>query len=178
MRRAASDMAAGTYAWCGAPFTASDASTAEGDPLPEKSARVRALALILATASIPVLAAEGRIPIPFTSPPTTPVNITAPGRYVLTRSLTATGSGAVVVISASGPVAGAHNQVEGNVLNGNGRGLVFEPSSTQNVYRGNTARGNTGAAACTGACSNDFCNAGVSGNSSQGDNFMPQAPCN
>ena len=77
-------------------------------------------------------------------------------------------------------IEGDRNFVEGNLSNFNsGKGLVFVPGADNNVYRGNTARGNnTGAVACAGACGplTDFCNAGA-GNSSNGDNWLPVAPC-
>src|SRR5262249_37129401 len=74
---------------------------------------------------------------------------------------------------------GDRNAVEGNVLNINpGRGLIFQPGADNNIYRQNTARGNTGAGACAGLCGpgTDFCNGGI-GNSSNGDNWLPVAPC-
>jgi hypothetical protein len=55
--------------------------------------------LIAALAAIPSLAAEGRIPIPFTSPVVTPIVIAAPGRYVLTRPLKATAPGPVIDVA-------------------------------------------------------------------------------
>jgi hypothetical protein len=73
------------------------------------------------------------------------------------------------------------NLVEGNLSNFNaGKGLVFVAGADNNVYRGNTCRGNnTLAVGCAGACGpgTDFCNAGA-GNASQLDNFLPLAPCN
>lgn len=54
---------------------------------------------ILAALAETALAAEGRIPIPFTSPPTTPIVISAPGRYVLTRNITPTGPGETIRIA-------------------------------------------------------------------------------
>lgn len=56
-------------------------------------------AIVLALTSIPALAAEGRIPIPFTSPVATPINITAPGKYILTRPLKATAAGPLINIA-------------------------------------------------------------------------------
>ena len=53
------------------------------------------------------------------------------------------------------------SHIEANVLTENGWGLHL--SGTNNVYRGNTARGNTTA---------DFVDAGVD-NTSHGDNYMP-----
>jgi len=76
-------------------------------------------------------------------------------------------------------IFGDRNSVEGNLLNlSTGRGLIFQPGADNNTYRQNTARGNTGAGACAGPCGpgTDFCNGGV-GNSSNGDNWLPVAPC-
>ena len=70
-------------------------------------------------------------------------------------------------------VTGSRNQVEGNLLMSHDRyGLRFEPASTDNVYRGNTVRGNAGTD-CTGTTSGgDFCDEGTN-NTSHGDNYMP-----
>lgn len=88
------------------------------------------------------------------------------------------------VVTQAGAAAGLNifgdrNAVDGNVLNLNtGRGLIFQPGADNNIYRQNTARGNTGAGACAGPCGpgTDFCNGGV-GNSSNNDNWLPVAPC-
>jgi parallel beta-helix repeat protein len=68
-------------------------------------------------------------------------------------------------------VWGTGNHVERNVLIGNsGYGLNFLTGG--NVYRGNTARGNAGTGCAGTASGSDFCD-GVSGNTSHGDNYMP-----
>lgn len=64
-----------------------------------RTARYGLAMMILVLAAIPALAAEGRIPIPFTSPVVTPISITAPGKYILTRPLKATGGGPILDIS-------------------------------------------------------------------------------
>jgi parallel beta-helix repeat protein len=58
-----------------------------------------AVVLTVAVGSVSAHAAEGRIAIPFTSPPTTPITIVSGGAYVLTRNLAATGSGPVINIA-------------------------------------------------------------------------------
>lgn len=73
-------------------------------------------------------------------------------------------------------VAGSRNHIEANVMNSNGRGLTLDlpAGALNNVYRANTARGNTGAFACPGGpCSGDFCGFGVPANNTEGDNYMP-----
>ena len=73
-------------------------------------------------------------------------------------------------------VAGKRNQIDANLLNLNGRGLTLDlaAGAVQNVYRENTARGNTGAAPCPGGlCSADFCGFAVGANSTQADNWLP-----
>lgn len=55
------------------------------------------------------------------------------------------------------------HHIEANVLTGNDQGLYFDSHSDDNVYRGNTARGNSTA---------DFSDLGV-GNTSHRDNYMP-----
>lgn len=62
-----------------------------------------ATGVLVSVASLSAFAAEGRIPIPFTSPPVTPIVITAPGRYILTRPIKATGPGDVIRVAL--PVA-------------------------------------------------------------------------
>jgi hypothetical protein len=62
-----------------------------------------------------------------------------------------------------------HNHITGNLLINNGLyGLVIHGGD--NVYRGNVARGNSGT--LCGGGNSDFCN-NAGGNSSAGDNFMP-----
>ncbi len=56
-----------------------------------------------------------------------------------------------------------YNHIEANVLTGNGNGLHFDTNANNNVYRGNTSRGNT---------VSDFVDSGT-GNTSHGDNYMP-----
>jgi parallel beta-helix repeat protein len=56
-----------------------------------------------------------------------------------------------------------YNHIEANVLTGNSNGLEFDSNANNNVYRGNTSRGNT---------VSDFVDSGT-GNSSHGDNYMP-----
>jgi hypothetical protein len=69
-------------------------------------------------------------------------------------------------------VYGARNHIEGNLATANGGcGLHFANGSSSNVYRSNTARGNAAAPCCLGGTT-DFCDQGT-GNSSNGDNFMP-----
>ncbi len=74
-------------------------------------------------------------------------------------------------------IDGDRNQVERNILNGNGSwGLRFSSTADANVFRGNTARGNTGiGASCNASATADFCDDdfGVSANASQGDNWLP-----
>jgi hypothetical protein len=92
-------------------------------------------------------------------------------KNVVTQAAGGVGTGLII--------AGDRNSVEGNLLNFNaGRGLIFLAGADNNTYRQNTARGNAGAGACAGACGpgTDFCNGGV-GNSSNGDNWLPVAPC-
>jgi hypothetical protein len=70
-------------------------------------------------------------------------------------------------------VHGHANHLESNVLTGRPRyGLRFSPTSTDNVYRGNTARENHGTDCSVPAVGGDFCDEGV-GNTSAGDNFLP-----
>ena len=64
------------------------------------------LSLILGVASIPAVAAEGRIPIPFAAPVATPITISNPGRYVLTRNLAATAAGPIFEIIPGAAVPG------------------------------------------------------------------------
>jgi hypothetical protein len=89
------------------------------------------------------------------------------------------------LVSASGRigirVAGDRNHLEGNIANANASwGLAFE--GDDNVYRGNTARGNGGVAGtpveCSSPCSPDLCiyDTGT-GNTSLGDNALPDVPC-
>ena len=86
------------------------------------------------------------------------------------------------VVSQSGldgvVIGGERNHIERNVMNFNGAGgagwglLIVAPD---NVYRGNTARGNAGPppAACGGApATSDVCDS-FAASSSLGDNFMP-----
>ncbi len=74
-------------------------------------------------------------------------------------------------------IDGDRNQVEGNVLNGNGSwGLRFSSTADANIFRRNTARGNTGVGAnCNPSATADFCDDdfGSSANASQGDNWLP-----
>jgi parallel beta-helix repeat protein len=55
------------------------------------------------------------------------------------------------------------NHIEANVLTGNGNGLHFDANADDNLYRGNTARGNT---------VSDFIDSGTA-NTSHRDNYMP-----
>jgi parallel beta-helix repeat protein len=71
-------------------------------------------------------------------------------------------------------VTGSRNQIEDNLMHSApfAFGLYFAESSSDNVYRGNTARGNNGSG-CTNPVGNkDFCDYGT-GNTSRGDNFLP-----
>jgi parallel beta-helix repeat protein len=70
-------------------------------------------------------------------------------------------SGVGIHMTGNPLVSGTHNHIEGNVMTGNGVGLKLDHSD-ENVYRGNTARGNTV----------DFEDSGT-GNTSHGDNYMP-----
>ena len=68
---------------------------------------------------------------------------------------------------------GGYHQIEGNVTTKNtSYGLFFRNTSFDNVYRGNTARNNAGSGCTGGSPTASFCNEGT-GNSSQGDNFLP-----
>ena len=78
-------------------------------------------------------------------------------------------------------VGGDRNQLKDNVSNSNG-GHGFAFIGDDNVYRGNTARGNSGTngnpPACVAQCSADLCIYSAStGNTSNGDNYLPAAPC-
>lgn len=82
------------------------------------------LAVVLASSlagivSFPALAAEGRIPIPFTSPPTTPIVIGTPGHYILTRDLSPTGPGPTIDISVAGVGGDVDLDLNGFVARGN-----------------------------------------------------------
>jgi hypothetical protein len=55
--------------------------------------------VILAVTALPALAAEGRIPIPFTSTYSTPIVISESGSYVVTRDLEPTGPGPIIEIN-------------------------------------------------------------------------------
>ena len=64
---------------------------------------LRLLVPLILLAVTPALAVDGQIPIPFgPGPVVTPIVITAPGSYVLTRNITATGPGPVISIAAGG----------------------------------------------------------------------------
>ncbi len=83
----------------------------------------------------------------------------------------------VTVCTNSGiDVYGSRNLIDWNVTNSStGFGIKLEASSSNNIYRENAARGNTGAGGpCTVVTTTDFCNSGA-GNSSSFDNFMPGA---
>jgi hypothetical protein len=78
------------------------------------------------------------------------------------------------VVSGSGVrIDGRRNHIEGNTITDSVVfGLHFTDLSLDNVYRGNTARGNNGTG-CTGTSSGgDLCDEGT-GNTSHGDNYMP-----
>lgn len=69
-------------------------------------------------------------------------------------------------------VGGSRNLLRDNVLGGNTDwGIYLTANATDNVYRGNVARGNTATGACAGGTT-DFCDRGT-GNTSNGDNFLP-----
>lgn len=79
-------------------------------------------------------------------------------------------------------VHGQRNHIAGNVMEWNGQpgmagfGLHFSSTSQDNIYRGNTARGNPGPlAACTPPGTTDFCDEGLT-NTSRNDNFLPTYP--
>ena len=59
-------------------------------------------------------------------------------------------------------IAARNSVVENNVLSANGTGLSFVAIAKDNVYRGNTSRGN----------GTDFADQG-DGNTSGGDNYLP-----
>lgn len=88
-----------------------------------------------------------------------------------------------IVTDIDGPgilVDGNGNHITNNTLGSNNQcGMWLSSSSIENVYRGNTAKGNSGClAACTvGTVSTgDFCDDGAAGsNDSPGNNFMPFA---
>jgi len=79
-----------------------------------------------------------------------------------------------VVSSAAGvgiDVLGDENHIEGNLIRGSA-GFGLQLGGNGNVYRRNTARGNAGAG-CTNPPGNvNFCDNGA-GNTSHGDNYMP-----
>ena len=56
-------------------------------------------ALVLCLAAVPAMAQNGRIQIPFASPVVTPIVITAPGSYVVTRNLLPTGPGPIINVA-------------------------------------------------------------------------------
>ena len=75
-----------------------------------------------------------------------------------------------VLSSAAITVDGPRNQIAENLISGySGFGLSFSGSSSDNVYRSNTARGN-GGTGCTSPP--DFCDQGTS-NTTHGDNYLP-----
>jgi parallel beta-helix repeat protein len=103
---------------------------------------------------------------------------------LITRNTVRNPSGSGIVVNGSGNTirdntvsdsggiglsiaSGSYNQIESNVLTRNDSfGLNLTGSSC--VYRGNTARGNSG----TGCTNSDVCLGGT-GNTSNGDNYMP-----
>ncbi|NIM63007.1 MAG: hypothetical protein GTO30_15605, partial [Acidobacteria bacterium] len=54
---------------------------------------------LLMLVALPAMAQNGRIPIPFAAPVATPIVITAPGSYVVTRNLVPTGPGPIIIIA-------------------------------------------------------------------------------
>ena len=72
-------------------------------------------------------------------------------------------------------LGGDRNLLDGNVCNANtGWGIRLSPGSTNNVYRGNMARGNGGSSPCPIISTADFC-VHTAGNTSAGNNFLPNA---
>jgi len=88
------------------------------------------------------------------------------GNLVLRNTISSAGTGIRVT-------QGGFHQIESNVLTDNSKfGLHLVSTSFQNVYRANTARSN-GGTGCTNPSGNaDFCDEGA-GNTSHGDNYMP-----
>jgi hypothetical protein len=65
---------------------------------------------LLVLVAIPAMAQNGQIPIPFAAPVVTPIVITAPGSYVVTRNLVPTGPGPIISIAL--PVASTVDDVQ------------------------------------------------------------------
>ncbi len=67
------------------------------------------------------------------------------------------------------------NHIQQNLSNSNGAyGLEFGTSAASNIYRGNTATGNTGpAASCNPSATDDFCDRDPATDTSHGDNYIP-----
>ena len=60
---------------------------------------IRLFVPLLVLVAIPAMPVDGQIPIPFASSIVTPITITAPGSYVVTQNLVATGPGPIIAIA-------------------------------------------------------------------------------
>ena len=95
------------------------------------------------------------------------IELTGQGNQVLRNTISSCQQG--IVLSSS------LNLIEGNLLTDNSNfGLRLYSGSENNVYRGNTVRGNTGDPLnCSSpSATTDFCDDGTN-NTSHGDNYMP-----
>ena len=98
----------------------------------------------------------------------------ARGIYVLAHRVHVSGN----AISGNGShgieVRGDFHQIENNLITGNaGFGLWFVSTSTDSVYRGNTARDNSGSGCTDPAGTADSCDDTITSNTSHGNNYMP-----
>jgi parallel beta-helix repeat protein len=69
-------------------------------------------------------------------------------------------------------VHGSGNAIERNLIHASGCALSFEPSSADNLYRGNSARSVTQVCDCAVPARGAVCDEGT-GNVSHGDNYLP-----
>ena len=67
--------------------------------------------------ALPAIADEGRIPIPFTSPVATPIAITTPGRYFLTRNIAPTAAGPIIDVNVGTLPGDVEIDLNGFILN-------------------------------------------------------------
>jgi len=97
------------------------------------------LSLVVAMSSaFSAVAKDGRIPIPFSSPVVTPITITQPGSYVLTRNIGTTGMGAIIDVNIPGPIPGDVDiDLNGFILDNSGNGMqnVVQVSLPPGVVR-------------------------------------------
>jgi len=97
---------------------------------------VAGLAILFAA---PTETAEGRIPIPFTAPVTTPIVIDTPGSYVLTRNLAPSGPGPVIRVLATGVTL----DLNGHVISpSSSRGIELDMGAEATIRNG-TIEGGT-----------------------------------